>query len=258
MSSGLSTAEIMPGRHTRVARRRLQLVVPEQRLDRPDIDPAIVEMRREAVPQRMHVDRLPDARRLPTSVEDVLSWWVVSGRPDLRPGNSRRSCTGTPASRRASAAPSTIRATERAISGDSITSRSLRPFDCCDVDDHLRAVDVLDLEPDDFAGAQAGAVAEAQHQPVAQAPAIASSRFASSWTQDQRNLLRLLEVENLGRQIVPAQRDAEQEAQPGHGGVARHDANAGLGQMELEQPDLVGRRRIGRALQPGRKSLVGA
>jgi hypothetical protein len=31
-----------------------------------------------------------------------------------------------------------------------------------------------------------------------------------------------------------------------------------LGQMHLEQPDLVGRGRVGRALQPGRETLVGA
>ncbi len=64
---------------------------------------------------------------------------------------------------------------------------------------------------------------------------------------------------DLDRQIVPAQRHAEQEAQsPVMVALRVHDADAGLGQMQLEQTDIVGRGRVGRALQPGRKSLVGA
>ncbi len=52
------------GGHASVACRRLQLVVSEQRLDRSDIDPAIVEVRCNAVPQRVQVDRLARCRPL--------------------------------------------------------------------------------------------------------------------------------------------------------------------------------------------------
>ena len=38
--------------------------------------------------------------------------------------------------------------------------------------------------------------------------------------QDERQLLLLLEVVDLGRQIVPPQRDAKQELHPGHDAVA--------------------------------------
>ena len=67
----------------------------------------------------------------------------------------------------------------------------------------------------------------------------------------QRQLLRLLEVVDLGGEIVPPQRDAEQEPHPGHDPVAIADAQPALDQMQLEAADIVGRRGVGRALQEG-------
>src|SRR5262245_29939854 len=51
------------GCHMCVACRRLQLVVSEQCLDRPDIDTAIEQVCRERMPQRVHRHRLGDAGR---------------------------------------------------------------------------------------------------------------------------------------------------------------------------------------------------
>ena len=47
--------------HTCVARRRVQLGMPKQSLDQPDIGAALEQMRGKAVAQRMQADVLPDA-----------------------------------------------------------------------------------------------------------------------------------------------------------------------------------------------------
>ena len=73
---------------------------------------------------------------------------------------------------------------------------------------------------------------------------------------DQRYLLRLLDVIDLGGEIVPPQRDAEQEPQARHRAVACADAQPALGQVQLEPADVVGGRRVGRALQEGREPLA--
>ena len=52
--------------HTCVARRRVQLGMPKQSLDQPDIDAALEQMRGKAVAQRMQADALPDAPRPPS------------------------------------------------------------------------------------------------------------------------------------------------------------------------------------------------
>jgi len=47
-------------------------------------------------------------------------------------------------------------------------------------------------------------------------------------------------VVDLGRQIVPPQRDAEQELHPGHDPVAIADAEAALDQVQLKAANVVG------------------
>jgi hypothetical protein len=126
-----------------------------------------------------------------------------------------------------------------------------------DVDHHLGAVDVLHPQPQDLARPQSGAVTEAQKQAVAQRVGHRQEAPGLVLAERERHLLRLVEMIDLGRQIVPAQRHPEQEAQARHGGIAGDDADFGLGQMQLESTDVVGGRRVGRALQPGCEPLVG-
>src|SRR5262249_40371715 len=57
------------GGDARVARRRLQFVVPQQRLDDPDIGAALKEMGREAVAERVQRHALPDPGRFCRLVE---------------------------------------------------------------------------------------------------------------------------------------------------------------------------------------------
>src|SRR5215472_15682755 len=58
---------------------------------------------------------------------------------------------------------------------------------------------------------------------------------------------------DLGCQIVPPQRDAEQELHPGHDPVAIADAETALDQVQLKAANVVGGGRVGRALQERRK-----
>ena len=63
---------------------------------------------------------------------------------------------------------------------------------------------------------------------------------------DRRRLLRAI-AEHLRHEIVPPQRDAEQELDPGHDPVAITQAEAGFDQVQLEAANVVGGGGIGRA-----------
>src|SRR5450432_126626 len=60
------------GGDPRIARRRLQLRMSEQRLDHSDIDAAIIEVRGKAVPKRVQVDGLGDAGGIGGFVEQPV------------------------------------------------------------------------------------------------------------------------------------------------------------------------------------------
>jgi len=81
------------------------------------------------------------------------------------------------------------------------------------------------------------------------------TRLTSSGLSTWRQLLRFLDVPDLSRQIVATQRDAEQKPHPGHDPIAVADARSALDEVQLETSHLVGRRCIGRTLQPGGEPL---
>jgi hypothetical protein len=82
----------------RVARRHLQLLMSEQGLDRPDIDAAIEQMGCKGVAQRMEGELFLIPAASTVSWNRRLTWRGVRCHPFLRPENSQRSSTGTPAS----------------------------------------------------------------------------------------------------------------------------------------------------------------
>lgn len=83
-------------RDLRVARRRRQMLVAEQHLDDANVDAALQEMRREAVPQDMDAHSLVDAsrrtRRTAGGVQDGLPDRLVLSRPGNKKlsGRARR------------------------------------------------------------------------------------------------------------------------------------------------------------------------
>ena len=107
----------------------------------------------------------------------------------------------------------------------------LAAFRLHDADDHLIAVDVAGVQPRHFAGPQPAAIRERQHRPRLEARRHGQNALDLLGAQHRRQLLRLLHVPDLGRQIVAAQRDAEQEAHPGHDPIAVADAGAALDEV---------------------------
>jgi hypothetical protein len=92
-----------------------------------------------------------------------------------------------------------------------MTCRSLRALRLHDTDDHLRAVDVAGLEANDLTGAQTAAIAEREHGADLEIAGHGKEPIGLAWAHGERQLLRLLEVVDLGCQIAPSQRDAEQD-----------------------------------------------
>src|SRR5215831_6242651 len=129
----------------------------------------------------------------------------------------------------------------------------LAPFRLHDPDDHLGAVDVTIFEPDNLAGAKPTAIAEGEHDAIPEAASHSKQPLRLVGAHGERQLLLLLEVVDLGRQIMPPQRDAEQELHPGHDPVAITDAETRFDQMQLEAANVGGGGRVGRALQERRK-----
>jgi hypothetical protein len=71
-----------------------------------------------------------------------------------------------------------------------------------DADDHLLAVDVARPQPHHLAGPQPATIGEGQHRSRLQARRYGENALDLLRAQHRRQLLRLLDVPDLGRQIV--------------------------------------------------------
>src|SRR6202163_658695 len=118
-----------------------------------------------------------------------------------------------------------------------------------DPNDVLCAVDVLDLQPDHLAGAQAAAIAETEQHTSIEAAGHCQQAARLVLAHHQRNLLRLPDVIDLGGKVQPPQRHAKQEPQTGHDAIAIANAYARLGKMKLEPADILRCGRIGGLLE---------
>src|ERR1700681_3085707 len=127
-----------------------------------------------------------------------------------------------------------------------------------DPNDLLRAVDMLDLQPDHFASAQAAAIAETEQHANLEAGCDGQQAPRLVLAHHQRNLLRLTDVIDLGSKIQSPQRHAKQELQPGHGAVAIADAHARLGKVQLEPADVLCRGCLGGPLEKSSEPLATA
>src|ERR1019366_2265682 len=127
-----------------------------------------------------------------------------------------------------------------------------------DPNDLLRAVDMLDLQPDHLASAQAAALAETEQHANLEAGCDGQQAPRLVLAHHQRNLLRLTDVIDLGSKIQSPQRHAKQELQPSHDGVASANAYTSLGQVQLETADVIRRSRVGRSLEKRSKTFAAA
>src|SRR5712671_4612398 len=245
------------GGHARVARRRVELVVTEESLNDADIGPTFEQMGRKTVAQRMQRHRLLDASRVSRLVKQTIE---LPGRHRL----SRLAARKQPALllRHAgivtgrSHLPPLPQQIERL--GRQHDVAVFAPLGLNDADDVLRAVDIADPEPDHLTGAQTCAVAESEQYVNLEIPRHGQEALGLVRAHHQRDLLGFFDVIDLGGKIQSPQRHAEQEPKPGHDAVAIADARPGLGQVQLEQADLVRRGRVGRALQVRGKPLAAA
>ncbi len=89
----------------------------------------------------------------------------------------------------------------------------------------LRLVDMLDLQSDHLAGAQAAAIAETKQGADLEVVGDGEQPPRLVRAHHQWDLLGLADVIDLGGKIQPPQRHAKQEPQPGHGAVAAADAH---------------------------------
>src|SRR5208282_6082864 len=70
--------------------------------------------------------------------------------------------------------------------------------------------------------------------------------------------LRLVDERSMGCDVAPSERDAEKEPQRRHGDVMRAGADAASSEMQLEEPDVLEARRVGRPSQEIGEALDGA
>src|SRR5712692_1149536 len=184
-----------------------------------------------------------------------LSWRVVIGLPGLRPGNSQRSCMGVVESKPRWRVFHHWR-NRSSVSGDSMTFAVLAALGLLDPNDPLRAVDVLDLQPDHFAGAQAAAIAETEQHTHLEAAGDRQQPPRLVLAHHQWDLLRFTDVIDLRCKVQSPQRHAKQEPQPGHDPVAIADARARLREVQLEPADVLRRGGIRRPLEKRSEPLA--
>src|SRR6516165_9383164 len=186
-----------------------------------------------------------------------LSWRVVIGLPGLRPGNSQRSCMGVVESKSGRRVFHHWR-NRLSVSGDSMTLRSLRLFDCsirmifCALSMCLCcSVSVMAA-----ACAQAAAITETEQHTHLEAAGDCQQPPRLVLAHHQWDLLRFAEVIDLGGKVQSPQRHAKQEPQPGHDAVAIADARARLRKVQLEPADVLRRGGIRGPLEKRSKPLA--
>ena len=120
----------------------------------------------------------------------------------------------------------------------------------------MHDADVTHSQAADLACAQSAAIAQREHHLDLEGVRHGQQALGLSRAHGQGQLLRFPDVIDLGRQIVPAQRDPEQELHPCHDAVTIADAGAGLHQIKLKGTNLIRRRPLRRTLQIGREALA--
>ena len=228
-----------------------------QRHDDADIGAALEQMGREAVAERVQRHALLDPGRVGRLMEQAaqlagghrLAGLAARKQPTFLYGRS-----GIVS--RWARLPPLAQQIERL--GRQHDMAILAALGLLDANDLLRLVDMLDLQPDHFARAQAAAIAETKQHADLEAACDGQQTPRLVRAHHQRNLLGLTDVIDLGSKVQPPQRHAKQEPQPGHDTVAVADARACLGKVQLKPADIFGCRRVERPLQKRSEPLTTA
>ncbi len=85
-----------------------------------------------------------------------------------------------------------------------------------------------------------GAIGQCEHHPQLQCLRRDQQALDLIRAHHRRDLARLADLIELGRQIMPAQCNPEQELHTGHDAIAIADGEPAPGQIQLEAADVVG------------------
>ena len=173
----------------------------EQRLNQPNVLAVLEQMGCEGMTQRMKRDRLAQPRRLRRLLEQpaelARSRRVTINATGKQPTLFRRNAGVAPGRPRLPPSPQQVEDLGRK---HHITV--LAAFRLHDADDHLLAVDVAGSQPHHFAGPQPATIRERQHRACLEARRHSQNALDLLGAQHRRQRLRLLEMPDLGRQIV--------------------------------------------------------
>src|SRR3954447_11148384 len=183
------------GSDARIARRGVQFVVTQERLDDSDISAALQQVGREAVAQRVQRHALLDPGFIGRLVEQSaqLAGGHRLSQPAARkkPAVFKRRCVIEPPTH-LPPLPQQIDRLRRQHDMAILAALGL-----LNANDPLRAVDMLDLQPDHLAGAQAAAIAETEQRAGLEARGHGQQAPRLVRAHHLRYLLRLAEVIDL-------------------------------------------------------------
>src|ERR1700674_5904657 len=189
-----------PGGNTGVARRRVQLVVTQKRLDFTNIGTVLEQVGREAVAQRVQRHALLDPGRVGRLMEQAVE---LAGRHRLAELGAGKQPAflqwHSGIVTRWARLPPLPQQIERLGRQHDITV--LATLGLLDPNDLLSAVDMLDLEPDHLAGTQAAAITETEQHAGLEAAGDRQQAPGLVRAHDERNLLRLPDVIDLGGKV---------------------------------------------------------
>ena len=211
----------------------------EQNLDHADIDVLLQQMRCKAVPQRVRRHPLGDLRHVSRGVNgtveltrgEMVDRVLSRKQPDLGP------CDPPPVAQELEQL--------RREHGKAI----LAPLDLLDPQQHALAVNVADLQRRDLGDAQARTVGGTECSPVLRPwRRLQKARYLLG-AQHDGDLPRLRDERQRLGDIDPVDRYAEEEAQRRDRAVDGWWAHAGAGQVQLEEPQVLGHGRVGRSAE---------
>lgn len=131
-------------------------------------------------------------------------------------------------------------------------------FALFDAQGHALAVDVADLECNDFTGPQSGAVGEREGGLVLQVAGGSNQAADFLAAQHHGELVRHVHGLHLRHQFATIERDVEEELQSNDRGVERNRRGAAIHQVQLIVPQVLDARRVRRTTQIRSEPLDGA
>src|ERR1700756_2880078 len=189
------------GRHATVACRRLEPLVSKQRLNDANVRAALEQVGREAVAKRMQRDRLAQPRGfcglLEQSAELTRGQWLILTATWKQPALIWRNAGVIRGRPRLPPLPQQLQDRRRQHHVPVLAALRLH-----NADDLLLTVDVARSQPHHLAGPQPATIGQGQHRSHLQAHRHGQYALDLLRAQHRRQPLGLLDVPDLGRQIV--------------------------------------------------------